>query len=107
MMGMTPAEGKDMQTVKYVHWQEGDAWLGYLQDYPDYWTQGETLDDLIDHLRDLYLELTGGQIPGVRKVGELVVPGSVSISSGRSRGSDVNWCDTAASTTGTATRRPA
>ena len=38
-----------MQTVKYVHWQEGDTWLGYLQDYPDYWTQGETLDDLIDH----------------------------------------------------------
>jgi hypothetical protein len=30
-----------MQTIKYVYWQEDDAWLGYLQDYPDYWTQGE------------------------------------------------------------------
>ena len=63
-----------MQTVKYVYWQEDDAWLGYLQDYPDYWTQGETLDDLIEHLKNLYLDLTGGQIPGVRKVGELAVP---------------------------------
>jgi predicted RNase H-like HicB family nuclease len=62
-----------MNTVKYVHWQQDGGWLGYLQDYPDYWTQGETLDDLLEHLRDLYLELSGGHIPGARKVGELVV----------------------------------
>jgi hypothetical protein len=57
-----------MVTVKYVCWQDGDAWLGYLQDYPDYWTQGESIDDLKDHLRDLYQDLTSGSIPGVRKV---------------------------------------
>jgi predicted RNase H-like HicB family nuclease len=43
-----------MQVVKYVHWQEGDQWLGYLQEYPDYWTQGDSLYDLIEHLKDLY-----------------------------------------------------
>ena len=32
-----------MQTVKIVIWEEEGAWLGYLQDYPDYWTQGKTL----------------------------------------------------------------
>ena len=63
-----------MPTVKYVYWQEEDAWLGYLQEYPDYWTQGESLDDLLNHLKDLYLDLSGGNIPGARKVGELVVP---------------------------------
>ena len=62
-----------MQTIKYVYWQDGDAWLGYLQDYPDYWTQGESLDDLIEHLTDLYRDVTSGELPGVRKVGELVV----------------------------------
>jgi hypothetical protein len=62
-----------MTTVKFVHWQDGGWWLGYLQDYPDYWTQGETLDDLKDHLADLYRDLTSGQIPGVRKVEELVI----------------------------------
>lgn len=35
-----------MHTIKIVVWEEDCAWLGYLQDYPDYWTQGETLDDL-------------------------------------------------------------
>ncbi len=43
-----------MQTVKFVYWEDDGAWLGYLQDYPDYWTQGASLDDLKEHLRDLY-----------------------------------------------------
>lgn len=63
-----------MQTVKYVYWQDDDLWLGYFEEYPDYWTQGETFDDLCEQLKDLYADLTSGQIPGVRKVGELVVP---------------------------------
>lgn len=49
-----------MQTVKIVYWKGDQFWLGYLQDYPDYWTQGETLDDLKEHLKDLYLEFTSG-----------------------------------------------
>ncbi len=63
-----------MQTVKYVHWRDGDAWLGYLQDYPDYWTQGESLEDLIEHLADLHEDLSNDRIEGARKVGEFVLP---------------------------------
>lgn len=63
-----------MTSIKIVYWQDGDAWLGYLQDYPDYQSQGETLDDLKEHLRDLYADITSGQIPGIRKVDELTVP---------------------------------
>ena len=62
-----------MKTVKYVYWQEDGFWIGYLQDYPDYRTQGETLADLKDHLRDLYRDLSTGVVSGVRKVEELVV----------------------------------
>jgi hypothetical protein len=39
--------------------------------YPDYWTQGQSLEDLESHLRDLYQDLTSGEIPGVRKLAEL------------------------------------
>jgi hypothetical protein len=66
-------EALKMQTIKYVYWQDEDAWLGYLQDYPDYWTQGESFDDLIEHLKDLYRDVSSGQLPAVRKVGELAV----------------------------------
>lgn len=62
-----------MRIVQMVYWQEDDMWLGYLQDYPDYWSQGETLEELKEHLRDLYHEITEGHIPGIRKVAELVV----------------------------------
>lgn len=62
-----------MPSVKYIYWEEDGAWLGYLQDYPDYWTQGETFEDLKEHLRDLYLDLNSGQLPGIRHVGDLVV----------------------------------
>jgi hypothetical protein len=62
-----------MQTVQYVHWQDGDNYVGYFVEYPDYWTQGESLDDLKEHLLDLYSDLTSGQIPGIRKVDELAV----------------------------------
>jgi len=62
-----------MNVVKIVYWQENDDWLGYLQDYPDYWSQGATLDDLKEHLQDLYRDMIGGEIPGIRKVEELVL----------------------------------
>jgi hypothetical protein len=62
-----------MRKVKYVYWQEGDHWLGYLEDYPHYWTQGTTLADLKDHLADLFHDLTSGELPGIRKRGELMV----------------------------------
>jgi hypothetical protein len=61
-----------MQPVKITYWEEEGAWIGYLCDYPDYWTQGDTLEDLREHLKDLYSDMTGGQIPGIRKVEELV-----------------------------------
>jgi predicted RNase H-like HicB family nuclease len=55
-----------MQKVKIVHWQEDEAWIGYLQDYPDYWTQGGSLEDLKEHLRDLYQDVASGEISGIR-----------------------------------------
>ena len=62
-----------MQSIRYVYWQDGDAWLGYLEEYPDYLTQGESLADLEDHLRDLLKDLSSGVIPQVRKMAELQV----------------------------------
>ena len=62
-----------MRKIKFVYWKEPDMWIGYLQEFPDYWTQGETLRDLKDHLKDLYEDLTSGELSGIRKVGELAI----------------------------------
>jgi predicted RNase H-like HicB family nuclease len=49
-----------MQKVRFVFWEEDGGWLGYLQEFPDYWTQGETIEDLKEHLHDLYADLMTG-----------------------------------------------
>jgi predicted RNase H-like HicB family nuclease len=60
--------------VKFTYWQEKDGrFLGYLNDYPDHWTQGDSLEDLMEHLADLHETFSSESIPGIRKVGELEV----------------------------------
>jgi predicted RNase H-like HicB family nuclease len=60
-----------MKTLAYTYWQDGDAWLGYLDEFPDYMTQGESLADLKTHLTDLHRDLVSGEIPCVRRHAEL------------------------------------
>ena len=58
---------------EFTYWEDGDFFVGYLNEFPDYWTQGVDLDDLKEHLVDLYKDLTSGDLPGIRRVGELEV----------------------------------
>ena len=55
-----------MQRKKFTYWQEEDMWIGYLEEFPDYWTQGETLEELKENLKDLWKDLTSGAIPYAR-----------------------------------------
>ena len=56
---------------KYVFWQEDGGLVGYLEDYPDYWTQGETPQELEENLRDLLADLSSGEIPHARHLATL------------------------------------
>ncbi len=62
-----------MTLLKYTYWQDGEMWLGYLEEYPDYMTQGENMEELQENLKDIYQELISGVIPSVRHVAELAV----------------------------------
>ena len=58
--------------TKVTYWRESDGtYLGYLNNYPDHWTQGKDLDDLKLHLRDLMDLFNHDPIPGIRKEVEL------------------------------------
>jgi predicted RNase H-like HicB family nuclease len=59
--------------IKIIYWQDEDFWLGYVEEYPDYLTQGITLDELKENLKDLYTDLSSGKIPCARKEEELVL----------------------------------
>jgi predicted RNase H-like HicB family nuclease len=63
-----------MKTVKIVYWQETDGmWLGYLEAYPDYMTQGETLDGLKENLKEILGDLESKEIPLVRTHEDMVI----------------------------------
>jgi len=62
-----------VRTVKYTFWQDGEFFLGYLNEYPDYLTQGYSKDELLENLKDLLTDLESKEIPFVRKVEEMAV----------------------------------
>ena len=62
-----------MEVRRFVYYEENGMWIGYLEEFPDYRTQGETLEELKENLKDIYEELTSGAIPNVRRVGELQI----------------------------------
>lgn len=47
-----------MKTVRCIYWQDDDMWLGYIEEFPDYMTQGETLNELQENLKDIFDDLT-------------------------------------------------
>jgi predicted RNase H-like HicB family nuclease len=62
-----------MKTMKFTYWKDGEYFLGFLNEYPDYQTQGLSKDELVANLKGLLTDLESGDIPCVRKVEELVV----------------------------------
>ncbi len=62
-----------MKTLKFTYWKDGSYYLGFLNDYPDYQTQGLSKRELVSNLKDLLRDLESGEIPYVRKVEELVL----------------------------------
>lgn len=50
---------------KFIYLQDDNLWIGYLEEFPDYWTQGETLEELKENLRDLWRDLASENIPNV------------------------------------------
>jgi len=64
--------------LPYTYWEGEGGWLvGYLNEYPDHWTQGKDIAELEEMLLDLYInfqeEVKRAQ-KQVKKTGVLRVP---------------------------------
>jgi hypothetical protein len=62
-----------METRKFIYYEDNSVFIGWFEEYPDYWTQGSSYDELLENLQDLSHDLTQGGIPCIRRVGELRV----------------------------------
>ena len=45
------------QHLTIVYWKSDHFWLGKLVDHPEIMTQGETIEELEENLKDAYLSL--------------------------------------------------
>ena len=62
-----------MKTVSFTYWRDGKFYIGFLNEYPDYQTQGKTKSELLDNLKDLLKDIVSREVPYIRKVEELLV----------------------------------
>ncbi|MFN0140997.1 MAG: type II toxin-antitoxin system HicB family antitoxin [Pyrinomonadaceae bacterium] len=62
-----------MRTLEFTFWQDGEFFIGHLNEYPDYETQGYSKEELIENLKNLLVDLEANQIPFIRRVEELVL----------------------------------
>lgn len=52
------ADDKRSSTIKnigkYVYWKHEGMWVGYIEKYPEYFSQGETISELREGLLKIY-----------------------------------------------------
>ena len=64
---------KAMKTIKYTFWKDEEFFIGFLNDYPDYETQGLSKEELLENLKSLLIDIESEEIPFIRKVEELAI----------------------------------
>ena len=64
--------GGEMETkLKMVYWKGNKFWVGKLLEYPDIMTQGKTLKELEQNMKEAYMLMTMEDVPEEYKVKEL------------------------------------
>jgi len=52
--------------INIVYKTEDGWFVGHVQEYPDYESQGKTLDELKENLLDIYEDITKGLVPDAK-----------------------------------------
>ena len=62
-----------MKTMKYTYWQDGEFYIGYLNDFPAYETEAKSKEELVENLNSLLLDMESGDVPYIRHTDELLI----------------------------------
>jgi predicted RNase H-like HicB family nuclease len=49
--------------MRMIYWKEGKFWLGKLREHPEIMTQGRTLKELEENIRDAYTMMVLADVP--------------------------------------------
>ncbi len=62
-----------MRKITYTFWRDGEYYLGFLNDFPDFQTQALSKDELLENLKSLIVDIETDEIPYIRIVEELAL----------------------------------
>jgi len=57
--------------LKMIYWKSDKFWVGKLIEHPEIMTQGETLEELEENMKDAHMLMTMEDVPEKYKVKEL------------------------------------
>ena len=61
-----------MQKLTMLYWRDGQFWLGKILEHPEIMTQGETLEELEENLKDAYHLIVLDEVPEDYQMKEIV-----------------------------------
>jgi hypothetical protein len=59
--------------LKMIYWKGDKYWVGKLLEHPEIMTQGETVEELEENMKDAYILMTMEDVPGEYRVKELTL----------------------------------
>jgi predicted RNase H-like HicB family nuclease len=59
--------------MSMIYWKGKKFWVGKLLEYPKIMTQGETLEELEDNLKEAYMLMTMDEVPQGYQIKELTL----------------------------------
>lgn len=62
-----------MHKATLIYWKDGDFWLGRLLEHPEIMTQGLTLEELEENIRDAYLLMPMDDVPEEHEMKEIAL----------------------------------
>ncbi|KKK58585.1 hypothetical protein LCGC14_3042950 [marine sediment metagenome] len=56
-----------------IYWKGEKFWLGKLLEHPEIMTQGETLEELEENIKDAYLLMAMDEVPEEHRMREIAI----------------------------------
>ncbi len=62
-----------MKKMTMIYWKDGEFWLGKLLEHPEIMTQGYSLEELEENLRDAYFLMAMDDVPESYRFKEIAI----------------------------------
>lgn len=59
--------------MNMIYWKSENFWLGKILEHPEIMTQGKTIDELEENLKEAYLLMAMDDVPGDHNIKEIAI----------------------------------